>query len=338
MTNDSPADVTPATTSNLPTIHDDELLYSIVARFGWTTGYPDAASVNLDLFGRAFGYASSRSPTNLDAMARRLPASLGITGRDLANRHTLLPYHCAFMSEEDVEAAIIQAVAEGGRRGRPAGSFEKPLPRPASLRFCPECIGFMVREGHDLHWKRVHQLAIVAVCPEHGCDLRDSGIVPDPLEHAVQPATVEACDPGRPSLIPTGTHVDRDALLELARDARTLLQGGYPAGMTRASGPEYAEMFRDLGYGRRSRLDWEKIVPALHDAVAKLAAALPGVATIGGEPMGWFALSMAPDRPGHADRVLIAAHVVRRIEALEPRFWAVLDQVTGRPLMSLDAA
>lgn len=322
----------------LPTIHDDELLYSIVARFGWMTGYPDAASANLDLFGRAFGHAASRSPANLDAMARRLPTNLGFTGRDLALKHTLLPYHCAFLPEHAEERAIAAAIAEGGRKGRPVGAFEKPLNRPRKLRFCPDCIATMIENDYDLHWKRVHQLAIVVVCPEHGGDLRESEVRPDTRDRSVQPANLEVCNPSSPPLIPPGAEVDREALVNLARDARTVLGGEYPAGMTRKSGPEYALLFRDLGYRRRSRVDWEKIVPALQDAVAMLAPALPGVATIGSDPMGWFALSMAPDRPGHADRVLIASMVARRIAALEPRFWAVFDHVTREPLMTLDAA
>ncbi|WP_375383422.1 hypothetical protein [uncultured Sphingomonas sp.] len=118
--------------------------------------------------------------------------------------------------------------------------------------------------------------------------------------------------------------MNRDALLELARDARTLLHGGYPEGMTRSSGKGYAQMFRDLGYGRRSTLNWSKVAPAIQAAVADIQPALPSLAAFDDGPDGWFVTSMRSQQPGHADRI--------------PRFWAALDQITGKPLLTLDAA
>lgn len=196
----------------------------------------------------------------------------------------------------------------------------------------------MARDDQDLHWKRVHQLAIVAICPDHGCDLRESLVAPDPNKRLLHPASAEVCGPNRPSLIPEDATVDRRASLDLARHARSLLQGGYPSGMARESGPGHVQLFRDLGYGRRSRLDWKKIAPAVQAAVADISPALPGVNPFEGLVEGWFVASMHVDRPGHADRVLIAAMILRRVEAIEPRFWAAFDQVTGQPLLRLEQA
>ena len=215
----------PSEVGDLPTIHEDELLYSIVARYGWITGYIDAESANLDLFGRTFGHSASRIPSNLDAMASRLPASLGLTGRDLALKHTLLPYHCAFLPHAATERAIGKAVANSGRRGRRVGGFTKPLPPPTRLRFCPECLAGMISDGRDPYWKRVHQLPIVVVCPDHGCDLRESSVGPRPGDRMLHPASAEVCGPEHPSIVPHEGPVDREALLRLARHARTLLEG-----------------------------------------------------------------------------------------------------------------
>lgn len=328
-------DSQPSRASKFPAVHDDELLYSIVARYGVLAGNIDAQSTNLDLFGRAFGHAGTHLPANLQSMADRLPASLTLSGRDLVLRHTLLPYQCAFLPHEAMERTIAAALADGGRRGRPAGSADRPLPRPRNLRFCYPCVEQMLRDRQDLHWKRVHQLAVVTVCPKHECDLLESAVSPGPHDTRLHPPTLAVCDAGQPSVIPSGTNMDRAALAELARDAAMLLRGEYPAGLERRSGPDYAQMFRDLGYGGRARLDWTIMEPAIRTALADISPAMPGVTSAANRRRGWFVELMSERHPGHTDRVLIAAFVLRRIESVAPRFWAALDEITGRPLLLL---
>lgn len=321
-----------------PTVYDDELLYSMVARFSRLSGYTDAASTNLDLFGRAFGHAAPALPSTLDVMAQSLPASLGLTGRDLALRHTVLPYHCAFLTETAAERATRKACADPGKSVRPTRTVERPLARPTNLRFCPECNRAMERAGQDLHWKRVHQLAIVTVCPEHECDLRESGIRPTVGDRLLYPASDEVCRPDLQTVIPADVTIDRQALVELARQARALLQGEYPAGMTRESGRGYAQLFRDLGYFRNDRLNWNTLLPDAQQAIAAIVPALPGLATISRDGMGWFAHAMSSNRPDHTDSVLITAMIARSIKALAPRFWATLDETTGQPLLPVASA
>ena len=306
---------------------------------GRRQGYPDAASANLDLFGHAFGYAATALPSNLDEMARHLPTSLDLTGRDLALRHTLLPFHTAFLRPSAVEGAIIKACANPGRQNlAPTRTPERPLARPLRLRFCPECHQHMERLGQELHWKRVHQLAIVTLCPEHGCDLLETTIVVGVGDRQLHPASQENCGRDLPPVIPADAVVDRQALLDLARQARELLECEYPPGMTRESGREFSQLFRDLGYFRKDRLQWNTLLPQAQSAVADLVPALPGLATISRDGMGWFAHAMSSNRPDQTDSVLITAMVARRIKALAPRFWAVADEASGLPLLPIASA
>ncbi|WP_375383421.1 TniQ family protein [uncultured Sphingomonas sp.] len=150
MTIDSLAPA-PARVPSLPTLYEDELLYRLVARYDFMTGYPRAASANLDLFASEASQAASRLPTGLAALAARLPAHLDLTGDDLARRHTLLPYQCAFLPQEAKERAFSQALADGRKRGRPVCGVQKPLPSPTRLRFCPDCIHQMTKDNQDLH-------------------------------------------------------------------------------------------------------------------------------------------------------------------------------------------
>lgn len=338
MNTDSPTAAFLSRVPHLPTLYEDELLYSIVARYGQMTGYLGAESANLDLFGRSFGHASSRAPSALSAMADRLPAILKISARDLVTCHTLLPYYYAFFPDDRREKAIDASLAQNGRADKAAGMDAGPLPTPRNLRFCPACLDAMETANQDLHWKRVHQLAIVALCPDHGCDLRLSSIAPQPAEKSLHPATRANCRPDAPTQIPPCVEVDRDALLGLARGARALLNGTYPVNAPRVKAGELAQLFRDLGYRRNNRIDWQILQPEVQKIVAGLVPVMPGLSRAGARDDGWFDHAMDPRRIGRSDRVMIAAMLIDRIEAIAPRFWAAVDATTGRPFMDLTAA
>jgi hypothetical protein len=196
----------------------------------------------------------------------------------------------------------------------------------------------MRSNGHDPYWKRVHQLAIVTLCPEHGGDLYESEAAPAPNDKRIRLAEFTFSSMNRSPVIPAGANVDRTALLDLAREARDLLEGKYPIGMSRECGPAYAQLFRDLGYGYRRGLNWAKIQSAAEVAMADILPAFPGIAGKKSTEGHWFATSLKPGPRGHTDRVLIASMILRRIEIIEPRFWMVLNELTGEPLMSLNEA
>ena len=198
------------------------------------------------------------------------------------------------------------------------GIDAKPLSAPHYLRFCPECIDTMEKADQDLHWKRVHQLAIVVLCPEHGCDLRLSSVAPHPAEKMQHPATHANCASDAPTSVPPGVEVDREALLELARSARTLLNGRYPDNATREKAGARAQFLRDLGYRRSSRLDWEMLQPEAQKAVFGIAPVMRGLNRAGARDDGWFDDAMDPRKTGRSNRVVIAALLIDRVEAAEP--------------------
>lgn len=333
----SQSDPQPARVPNFPIIHEDELLYSLVARYGFMSGYTEALASNLDLFGHAASHAACRLPSGLAALADRLPRILGLDAEQLVLRHTLMPYYSAYFSTTLRERVIKAMLALDGRASRAAGIDAKPLAPPRRLRFCPGCLDAMETVGQDLHWKRVHQLAIVAVCPEHECDLRESAVSPGPTDRVLHPATRANCHDDARSVIPQHGDVDREALFGLAVNAQTLLAGGFPVDAVLNMARSLAEVFRDLGYRRRGRLNWELLGPDAQAAVAGLAPLMPEMERAGRRDNGWFDHAMDPNRPGRSDRVLIAAILIQRIEAIEPRFWQVIDWLTGHPLMRLDA-
>ncbi|HEX8401970.1 MAG TPA: TniQ family protein [Allosphingosinicella sp.] len=324
--------------SAFPAIHEDELLYSIVARYGVLTGYNDARLANLDLFGSPFGHAALRLPSHLNALADRLPASLTLTGRDLLAKHTLLPYYCAYFSTEKRRRAECAALGEDTRIDRLVGADAQPLTPAPVLRFCPRCLDDMERRRVDLHWKRAHQLPIVVVCPEHGCDLHESTAGIRPNDRLLHAASRTSCPANAASVIPSGVDVDRPALLSLAEAASTLMKGDYPVYADRAAVLGLARAFRDLGYRRGSRINWRLLGPEIKRSVAALSHVFPGIDRPGRWTGSWLEHALAPERPARSDRILMAALLLARVDAVEPRFWAATDPSTGLPFLRLDDA
>jgi len=196
----------------------------------------------------------------------------------------------------------------------------------------------MEEHNQDLHWKRIHQLAFVMRCPDHGSDLRLSSITLHPANRLLAPADRANCSPTASTVIASNMEIDRETLLGLACGARILLNGGYPANATREKAFGLAQLFRDLGYKRNSRINWEMLQPEVQKVVSGVTAVIPGLERAGARDDGWFDHSMDPSRIGRSDRVLIAAMLIDGIEAVEPRFWAAIDNMTGKPFMDLPAA
>jgi hypothetical protein len=73
---------------------NDELLYSIEARYHWWTRGTSVEGTRLRLFGTRRHTTSVDLPRGLDALARNLPPGSVITSDRLLYKHTLYPITC----------------------------------------------------------------------------------------------------------------------------------------------------------------------------------------------------------------------------------------------------
>ncbi|HEX9660283.1 MAG TPA: TniQ family protein, partial [Rhodothermales bacterium] len=78
--------------SYLPKPYDDELLYSIVARYFTHVGGARGSIVE-QLFGRRGVRAQVDLPSSLGRFAENAAALWGLTAEEIAERYTLLPYY-----------------------------------------------------------------------------------------------------------------------------------------------------------------------------------------------------------------------------------------------------
>jgi hypothetical protein len=158
----------------LPAPVPDELLYSVVARYGAITGQGTGTKLTLDAFGTSVGIAAIDLPRRIGSFLDRLPPGHGLDVSAIINGHTLFPYLLRFAPPQVADSVFRGMADEGPRRPPRLGVMAASFPTPERLMLCPKC----AREdsiGSDLGaWRRVHQLPGVLVCPRHGTPLAES--------------------------------------------------------------------------------------------------------------------------------------------------------------------
>lgn len=177
-------------------VRPGELLYSALARHSEALGSVGPKAVMSALFGRANAVATMDLPTNLGALVERLPLSVGMDGETLAWNHTLLPYYIRFQHPDVAARALRTMVHSGGSIHLTLGIPTFRTGRPTHLQFCKSCANGMLEEFGTLHWRCVHQLPGVLVCPDHAEPLRRSSVsLVMTNRHEFVPASAQTCDP-----------------------------------------------------------------------------------------------------------------------------------------------
>lgn len=152
---------------------EDELVYSVLARYAALIGRADGSTLVREFLGVSGHVAAIDLPAGMRHFAARLGG--GADPVTLIQNHTLFPYLYRFASEGQSTRAR-QWLLEGGCR-RPAriGVSANVFELPDHLMFCPTCVRSDLRSGISV-WRRVHQLPGVLLCPDHGTALARSRV------------------------------------------------------------------------------------------------------------------------------------------------------------------
>lgn len=160
-----------------PSPFEDELLYSVLARYHQYVGNENTKITMEDLFGSEFVCSTTVLSSNLRELCKRLPTPYMFTPQYIINHLTLLPYFSPFIPEKRYKE-LIQAMIEGNgsnaymKLGKPASTIKSPK----YLRYCPECIKEDDSKYGEIYWHRTHQVEGVKICPKHYTYLVNSNI------------------------------------------------------------------------------------------------------------------------------------------------------------------
>jgi transposase len=209
-----------------PEIYDDELVYSVVARFSFHTGMA-ATRANTVLFGHALQPSLHDMTTRLNVLVAQIPAQRDVTSTQLIEQHTLFPYYRATMNEAQSNRCL-QALKNGKRLAADSAGTGYVISRPSFLRFCAACMREMFEQYGEAYWRRDHQIAAILVCPKHGSILRQSLAPTSGKSLLYHLASKTTCPDTALRLIGEPTDAQRRDLIDLARRNVAILRSGEP--------------------------------------------------------------------------------------------------------------
>jgi hypothetical protein len=142
-----------------PFPYEDELFYSVFARYHQYSGNENSKTTMDDLFGSKNVCAATLFPTNLKELCKRLPISNSYTEYELVQQHTLLPYFTPFIPKERYhELKYIMNEGSGTPFYMKLGKTASTVKSPQHLKYCTDCIKEADAKNGEVYWHRTHQL------------------------------------------------------------------------------------------------------------------------------------------------------------------------------------
>jgi len=152
--------------SNFPIPYQDELIYSVIARYAVHNGILSPKYLTEELFNNRNLTPTYDLPSHIDTLASYLPDQYNAL--TLISQHTLLPIYQIFQTDTVMRHAM-QAL-----RSEQYQSLHTKLGKNASrtksvsfFRFCPDCWQEQMEQYGEVYWKRSWQITGYEYCTKH---------------------------------------------------------------------------------------------------------------------------------------------------------------------------
>jgi|TARA_B110000211_G_scaffold229531_1_gene287443 hypothetical protein len=161
-----------------PKAYEDELLYSMIARYSIHTGQAaNQKAVIHDVFGKKTAVAIPDLPSHLNAFSARVAVVWSIAASSLIDKHTLANLYIPFLSGQQAQLIVSSMKSNfGGNIHTRAGIAASSIKINQYFRYCPICSLEQETKLGETYWLRKHQLPCINVCLTHQCELIDSQI------------------------------------------------------------------------------------------------------------------------------------------------------------------
>ncbi|WP_225316078.1 TniQ family protein [Lysinibacillus fusiformis] len=162
-----------------PSIFEDELLYSVLARYHKRSGNISNKDSALDLFEKKKAYIIPDLTTDLEILFKRVNPFINSSTDEWLNYHTLYNYYTNFTSKEIKQSVRDKMLNSCGNNslhystGQMAGTVKEPV----YFRYCPTCFDEDIQKNGETYWRTYHQLPSVFICFKHSVLLKDSSIL-----------------------------------------------------------------------------------------------------------------------------------------------------------------
>lgn len=157
-----------------PKFYDDELLYSLLARYYVKSGYIIYRQAAEDLFAKPnvtpdIYFMNRYTDEAVEKITEQIPIE------QIIEKHTMFPFYGRFLPYERRNRAFKAMLEMSGKHNNLLAIPKYKKER--WLRYCPLCTHEDRKKYGESYWHRIHQMQGIDICPIHSCCLKDSEVI-----------------------------------------------------------------------------------------------------------------------------------------------------------------
>ena len=162
----------------LPIPYPDELLYSVIARYGIHAGITSPKQLLDEVFQNRQIIASVAFQGHLSQISAHYQGNTDLTPYKLLQRHTLFPLYSPFVHPNIAAQAKHELLTDCRHSAEvQLGKAASIVKSPHYLRYCPSCVTAQIEKYGEPFRTRGCQLPSLSVCAEHGVQLLNSSVL-----------------------------------------------------------------------------------------------------------------------------------------------------------------
>ncbi|WNS75660.1 TnsD family transposase [Bacillus sp. DTU_2020_1000418_1_SI_GHA_SEK_038] len=206
-----------------PVPYNDELLYSVLARYHVRSGNVSIKATQKDIYGTDSITAIMDLPSHIYRIMENLPVGHHYTPEYLIANHTLYPFYAAFLPPDHAAKVKESMIGDnGGSIYNRIGLMASSVKFNQYFKFCPQCAEEEMDNLGEMYWHRIHQIPGVLVCPDHNIPLYDSQVtVRGYNKHDYRLAAPETCKKSASESIYTDMIMEK--AIKITEDIKFLL-------------------------------------------------------------------------------------------------------------------
>lgn len=152
--------------TGFPKPYENELWYSIIARYHKHSGNISTLQTKNDLFGKPIGGATNLLPIKqIGYVLEKLPPEF-LKLDDIIDQNTYFNYEKRFVSSKKKKEFI-----ESQLDNKNSQEIKFASKRFKTLKYCPQCAKEEIEKYDEAYWHTDHQIPIMYICHKHRCRL-----------------------------------------------------------------------------------------------------------------------------------------------------------------------
>ncbi|GBG55901.1 hypothetical protein SPFL3102_02840 [Sporomusaceae bacterium FL31] len=149
-----------------PTLYQDEIAYSIIARLNWHLRFVSTQVFVEMIYGRKSLNTAVDLPNRILELFKNTPLSTFCTPEEFVERHTLYNFY-SFGLNEKQKSVLMNNMLSYEKKSYHSQGLYNPVCQDKELRFCPICMKIDIDAQGEPYWHAIHQAPGVMICPYH---------------------------------------------------------------------------------------------------------------------------------------------------------------------------